>query len=453
MPDIKTLLIANRGEIACRIMATCKDMGIAKFAVYSDADADAPHVAMADRAYHVGPAPAKESYLDKDRIIATALDAGADAIHPGYGFLSESPAFARAVAKAGLIWVGPDADIIAKMGDKDNARTLAASAGVPVLTGSPRYAVGQTDGIEAEAERIGYPVLVKAAAGGGGIGMRRVDDAGSLRAVVETTQSMAERSFGDGTVYVERYVARARHVEVQVFGFGDGRAVHLFDRDCSVQRRFQKVIEEAPAPDLPDTVRSGMLTAAVQLAEAVRYSGAGTIEFIYDVDRRDFFFLEMNTRIQVEHPVTEMVTGIDLVRWQIGQAAGTLPPIRQDDIAVTGHAIEARIYAERPEKNFLPSPGVIEDITWPESGTDLRIDHAVAPGYRVTPYYDPMIAKVVAHGGNRDAAITRLDAALAELSIKGVSTNREFLRRVLAEPRFADAQMTTMLIAELKEPA
>ncbi|MBO6834621.1 MAG: ATP-grasp domain-containing protein [Alphaproteobacteria bacterium] len=453
MPKITKLLVANRGEIACRIMTTCRSMGIETVAVYSDADENSAHVALADEAISIGPAPAKESYLRGGAVIDAARKCGADAIHPGYGFLSESPAFADAVKEAGLIWIGPDSRTIEKMGDKDNARTIAKSAGVPVLAGSSRFALDRLDTLESEAAAIGYPVLVKAAAGGGGIGMRRVDDGTSLRSVVSKTQSMAERSFGDGTVYLERFVPKARHVEVQIFGFGDGTAVHVYDRDCSVQRRFQKVIEEAPAPNLSDAVRSEMQEAAVRLAESVSYSGAGTVEFIYDADRQDFSFLEMNTRIQVEHPVTELVTGIDLVAWQIEQAAGILAPCDQNTIVKTGHAVEARIYAERPEKNFFPSPGRIETLFWPSSRSGLRIDHAVRAGDVITPFYDPMIAKIAASGPDRPAALALLDTALSELVITGLSTNTAFLRRVIRSDAFQRANHTTKIIDDLLVPA
>lgn len=451
MPEIKKLLIANRGEIACRIIKTCREMGIASVAVHSEADAGAAHVEMAEESYLIGPAPAKDSYLVAERLIDVARQSGADAIHPGYGFLSESPTFARAVRSAGLTWVGPDADIIDRMGDKDNARGLAREAGVPVLEGSRRFAAGDLEGLEDVARDIGYPLLVKAAAGGGGIGMQRVDDPSQLAKVVTATQTMAERSFGDGTIYLERLVARARHVEVQVFGFGDGSAIHLFDRDCSVQRRYQKVIEEAPAPGIPDAVRAEMQEAAVNLAKVVSYAGAGTVEFIYDLDRNAFSFLEMNTRIQVEHPATEMVTGVDLVRWQIEQAAGQLAPAEQSAHACKGHAVEARIYAERPEKNFFPSPGTITTLSWPETGPQLRIDTALREGDAITPYYDPMIAKVIATGTDRAGAIAALDKALEAVRIEGVSTNLVFLRKVLSNETFAGARHGTSLIAEMLE--
>ena len=452
MSQITKLLIANRGEIACRIMATCQRMDIATVAVHSEADASAAHVAAANEAVPIGPPPAPQSYLRGDRIIDAAKATGAQAIHPGYGFLAESPDFARSVLEAGLIWIGPSPEIIASMGDKDRARAIAQDAGVPILPGSPRFPVGQLDGLDEAATAIGFPLLVKAACGGGGIGMRRVDRLEDLKGVVTATQSMAERSFGDGTIYLERFVARARHVEVQVFGFGDGRAVHLFDRDCSVQRRYQKVIEEAPAPALSEALREAMQAAAVSLAETVRYAGAGTVEFIYDVDRGEFHFLEMNTRIQVEHPATEMITEIDLVEWQIRQAAGTLDAAGQLAHAPALHAIELRIYAERPEKNFLPAPGTISKLNWPSEDDSLRIDHAVRDGDSITPFYDPMIAKLIARGPDRASAIARLSAALAETRIEGVPTNIAFLASVLETPEFRDGELSTDLIARMTPP-
>lgn len=452
MSQITKLLIANRGEIACRIMATCQRMDIATVAVHSEADAGAAHVAAADEAVSIGPPPAPQSYLRGDRIIDAAKATGAQAIHPGYGFLAESPDFARSVLEAGLIWIGPSPEIIASMGDKDRARAIAHDAGVPILPGSPRFPVDQLDGLDEVATAIGLPLLVKAACGGGGIGMRRVDRLEDLKGVVTATQSMAERSFGDGTIYLERFVARARHVEVQVFGFGDGRAVHLFDRDCSVQRRYQKIIEEAPAPALSEALREAMQAAAVSLAETVRYAGAGTVEFIYDVDRGEFHFLEMNTRIQVEHPATEMITGVDLIEWQICQAAGMLDAAGQLAQAPARHAIELRIYAERPEKNFLPAPGTISKINWPSEDDSLRIDHAVRDGDSITPFYDPMIAKLIACGPDRASTIARLSAALADTRIEGVPTNIAFLASVLETPEFRDGELSTDLIARIIPP-
>ena len=446
---IRKLLVANRGEIACRIMATCRRLGIATVAVHSEADAGAAHVAAADEAVAIGPAAARQSYLRADAILDAARATGAEAIHPGYGFLAESAGFARAVTEAGLVWVGPSPDIIASMGDKDRAREIAREAGVPILTGSGRMDEPSPAELAKAAAGLGFPLLVKAACGGGGIGMRRVDSAADLGAVVAATRSMAARAFGDGTVYLERFVARARHVEVQVFGFGDGTAVHLFERDCSLQRRYQKIVEEAPAPALPAALRSALQEAAVRLAAAVRYAGAGTVEFIHDVAREEFHFLEMNTRIQVEHPVTEMVTGIDLVEWQIRQAEGSLaapPPLPP---APQGHAIEARLYAERPERGFLPAPGTVSGLVWPETGPDLRIDHALRPGDRITPHYDPMIAKLIARGPDRATALARLRAALAETSVEGVATNIAFLGTLLDLPEVRAGEIDTGLIGRL----
>lgn len=447
MTKISKLLIANRGEIACRVIRTSRRMGIETVAVYSEADVDAVHVQAADEAHCIGPAPARESYLRGDKLIEVALTSGAQGIHPGYGFLAESADFATAVVKAGLIWVGPSAAIISDMGDKGRARAIAAEAGVPTVPGSRRFPPGDTEGLAVAAEKVGFPLLVKASAGGGGIGMRRVDSPAEVLKVVEATQAMAERTFGDGTVFLERFVERARHVEVQVFGFGSGAPVHLFDRDCSVQRRFQKVIEEAPSPALPDALQEAMRTAAVNLAAKVNYEGAGTVEFIYDVDRQGFYFLEMNTRIQVEHAVTEMITGVDLIEWQIKQAAGSMAPVAQECIEYLGHAVEARIYAERPEKNFLPSPGLIEDLDWPPARAGLRIDHAVRAGDKITPYYDPMICKIVCHGPDRAAAVALLDDAVGQFRLKGISTNAAFVRQILTSEAFSEARMTTTLVA------
>ncbi|AEC21577.1 carbamoyl-phosphate synthase, putative [Pusillimonas sp. T7-7] len=444
----KKLLIANRGEIACRIISSSKKLGLQTVAVYSEADANAMHVELADEAVLVGAAPARESYLRTDVILDAARHSGADLIHPGYGFLSENANFAQAVMDAGLAWVGPAPASIVDMGDKERAREIARIAGVPILPGSRRFALGQTDDLLEAAQQVGYPLLVKAAAGGGGIGMRRVDEAAQLLSVVEATQSMAGKAFGDSSVYLERYVAAARHIEVQVFGFGDGQGVHLYDRDCSVQRRFQKIIEEAPAPDVPDGVRAELYRAALALVEQQRYSGAGTVEFIYDSERQQAYFLEMNTRIQVEHPTTEMVTGVDLVAWQICHALGELTPVRQDAIALSGHSVECRLYAERPEKNFLPSPGLIETLDWPVKQEGLRVDTGVRAGDRVTPYYDPMIAKLVAHGAGRSEAIARLRQALEGLTVAGLSTNAEFLHQVLSDADFAAGGVTTGYVGD-----
>lgn len=437
------LLIANRGEIACRIIRSAKKLGIPTVAVYSEADAEAAHVQMADEAVAIGPAPARESYLRIEGILDAARQTGATAIHPGYGFLSESAEFAQAVMDAGLAWVGPSPRSITDMGDKERARKIAKAAGVPVLPGSSRYYPGDTSGLEQAGEDIGYPLLVKAAGGGGGIGMRAVEKPEDLLAVVGATQSMADKAFGNAGIYLERLVRNARHIEVQVFGFGDGSAVHLYDRECSIQRRFQKILEEAPAPNLPDAVRETLRTSAVALSRSQNYSGAGTVEFIYDCDRQEAYFLEMNTRIQVEHPATEAVTGIDIVEWQIRHALGSLPAPRQEDIPLHGHAVEVRLYAERPEKNFLPSPGVIKELVWPEAGDGLRIDTGVRAGDRITPFYDPMIAKLIAHGAGRQKAIERLARAIDALVLEGPGTNARFLGELLRDERYLACEVST----------
>jgi 3-methylcrotonyl-CoA carboxylase alpha subunit len=446
---MRKLLIANRGEIACRIIRSCKALGIGTVAVHSEADAGALHVDLADEAYPVGPAPAKHSYLSIPAILAAAEASGADAVHPGYGFLAENSAFARAVMAAGLIWIGPDPDSIDDMGDKERARLLAKAAGVPILPGSPRFARGELHGLSEAAEQVGFPLLVKASAGGGGIGMRRVDTVADLAKVVETTQTLAEKSFGDGAVYLERLVPKARHIEVQVFGFGDGRAVHLLERECSIQRRFQKIIEETPAPRLDSSTVAEMARSAVALCRQERYRGAGTVEFVVDAETSAFHFLEMNTRIQVEHPVTEMTIGVDLVALQVRLAKGDdLSELTQDSIQRAGHAIECRLYAENPKMNFLPSPGVLKRFHLPAEGNGLRIDTGVREGDQITFHYDPMIAKLVARGDTRDAAIDRMLQCLNELAVEGVATNTGFLARVLNHPAFRAGNTHTGFVAE-----
>lgn len=447
---IKKVLIANRGEIACRVIKSCKALGIATVAVHSEADADAMHVKLADEAHLIGPPQAAKSYLDQAAVLAAARASGADAVHPGYGFLAENPRFAQAVQEAGLIWIGPAPKTIEDMGDKERARDIAKASLVPVLPGSPRFGPGDTAGMADAADAVGYPLLVKAAAGGGGIGMRLVENAEALMAAVGSTQTMAERSFGDGTVYFEYFIPNARHVEVQVFGFGDGHGVHLFERDCSVQRRFQKIIEEAPAAGIIERERRAMRDAAMALVRHERYAGAGTVEFIYDRDTDHFYFLEMNTRIQVEHAVTEMITGVDLVAWQIQLAGGDFTPPAQDEIEANGAAIECRIYAERPEKNFLPSPGEITRFELPAASGNLRIDTGVALGDKITPYYDPMIAKLIAKGEDRLGAIAGMLAALSETKIEGPSTNTAFLAEVMADPVFRDDLPSTHYVERLK---
>ena len=447
---MKKLLIANRGEIACRIMRSARALGMGVVAVYSEADAAARHVADADEALPIGPAAAKESYLVADKIIAAARESGADAIHPGYGFLAENAAFAQAVEDAGLVWVGPRPESIAAMGDKERARTLAQDAGLPIIPGSARLTAADLSGLDDAAQAVGYPLLVKASAGGGGIGMRRVDEPAKLAEVVGATQTMAERAFGDGTVYLERLVSRPRHIEIQVFGLGDGRGFHLMERECSVQRRFQKIVEEAPSPAVEPALRARMADAALALVERERYRGAGTVEFILAPDGK-FYFLEMNTRIQVEHPVTEMITGLDLVDLQLRLGRGddlsglSLPADRPG-----GHAIECRIYAENPDRNFLPSPGLLERFAPPPASDGIRLDTGVAEGDRITPFYDPMIAKLVAHGADRAGAIERMLAALGDFRIEGIATNIDFLRRVVAHDAFRTGETHTGFVDEYK---
>jgi 3-methylcrotonyl-CoA carboxylase alpha subunit len=443
---IRRVLVANRGEIARRVFRSCKSLGLGTVAVYSEVDRGAAHVLDADRSVLIGPAPARDSYLRIDKVLAAAEETGADAIHPGYGFLSENAAFAKAVADAGLVWIGPQPEVILAMGDKQRARDLASAAGVPVVPGSGRFAEGETVGLMEAAARVGYPLLVKSSAGGGGIGMRRVDHEADLAKTVAATQSMAGKSFSDGSVFLERFVPKARHIEIQVFGFGDGTAIHLFERDCSLQRRFQKVIEESPAPGLPNAVRTAMAEAALRLACAVRYAGAGTVEFIVDAETFAFFFLEMNTRIQVEHPVTEMVTGRDLVAMQIRLAGGVQEPIAQSDIACRGHAIECRLYAENPAKMFMPSPGKLERFAPPAASNHLRIDSGYRQGDSVTPFYDPMLAKVVTWDENRAQACERAAAALRAFDVDGLQCNRNFLIACLMDDAFARGDLHTGFI-------
>lgn len=447
---IKRVLVANRGEIARRVFRSCRNLSLETVAVYSDVDCAAAHVTDADMSVRIGQAAARDSYLLIDRLLAAARETGADAIHPGYGFLSENAAFAEAVATAGLVWIGPRPEVILAMGDKQRARDLASAAGVPIVPGSDRFKEGETNGLAEAAARVGYPLLVKAAAGGGGIGMRLVEIEADLAKTVATTQSMAAKSFGDGSIFLERFVPKARHIEIQVFGFGDGTAIHLFERDCSLQRRFQKVIEESPAPGLPETVRAAMAEAALRLACAVRYEGAGTVEFIVDAETFAFFFLEMNTRIQVEHPVTEMITGRDLVAMQIRLAGGVQEAIPQSAIVRRGHAVECRLYAENPAKMFLPSPGPLERFAPPPESDYLRIDSGYRQGDIVTPFYDPMLAKIVAWDQSREQACGRAIAALRTFDIEGLRCNRDFLIACLADETFARGDVHTGFIETRK---
>jgi len=445
---IAKLLIANRGEIAVRIARTARAMGIPTVAVFSEADADALHTRIADEAVAIGPSPAAESYLVADRLIAAARQSGATAIHPGYGFLSENAAFAEAVVAAGVTWVGPPAAAIRAMGLKDAAKRRMEAAGVPI---TPGYH-GEDQAPELLAERageIGYPVLIKAVAGGGGKGMRRVDRAADFADAFERAQSEARSAFGNPRVLIEKFIDRPRHIEVQVFADAHGNTVHLYERDCSLQRRHQKVLEEAPAPGMTPELRAAMTAAAVRAAEAVGYVGAGTVEFIVDGGRMTpdaFFFMEMNTRLQVEHPVTEAVTGIDLVAWQLSVAAGAPLPLAQDEIALEGHAVEARLYAEDPAAEFMPEAGRITALQWPEAAPGLRIDAGVAEGDRITPHYDPMIAKIIAHGPDREAAFGRLGEALAGTQLAGLGGNLDFLDRLAGDPAVRRGEVDTGLI-------
>ena len=451
------ILIANRGEIACRVIETAHRLGVSTVAVYSDADAQAKHVAMADAAVRIGRAPAAESYLRGDAIIWAALATRAQAIHPGYGFLSENPDFVEAVTAAGLAFVGPPAGAIRAMGLKDAAKRLMAEAGVPVVPGY--HGEDQSEGFLAErAAEIGWPVLIKAVAGGGGKGMRRVDAASGFAPALDAARREARAAFGNDAVLIEKYVAIPRHVEIQVFGDSHGNAVHLFERDCSAQRRHQKVLEEAPAPGMTLEVRAAMGAAAVQAAKAIGYVGAGTVEFIADASgplRPDgFWFMEMNTRLQVEHPVTEAITGLDLVEWQLRVACGDPLPKRQEELAIRGHAIEARLYAEDPARGFLPATGTLTHLAFPPG---LRADSGVRAGDTISPWYDPMIAKLVAHGPTRAAALRALARGLDATRVAGSTTNLGFLARLVRQPDFAAGRLDTGLIdrhlAALTDPA
>ena len=442
----KTILIANRGEIACRVMRTARRLGIRCIAVYSDADREAQHVAEANEAYRIGPAPAAESYLSIDAIIAAAKRSSAEAIHPGYGFLSERAEFADACEAAGITFIGPPAAAMRAMGLKDTAKQLVQKAGVPVV---PGYHGGIEDlkFLAERAREIGYPIIVKAVAGGGGKGMRRVDDPVELAVAIETAAREARASFGNGRILIEKFIHKARHLEIQVFADSHGNAVSLFERDCSLQRRHQKVIEEAPAPGMPEDMRRAMGEAAVNAAREVGYRGAGTVEFLADVSKGlsfdKFYFMEMNTRLQVEHPVTEAITGLDLVEWQLRVATGERLPKTQDQMSIDGHSFEARIYAEDPERQFLPSTGRLTHLQLPR---DARVDSGVREGDEITPYYDPLIAKLIVHGRNREAALAKLEKALGETSVMGCTTNIAFLKVLSQHPEVVSGNIDTGLI-------
>ena len=440
----RTVLVANRGEIARRIVRGCRALGLATVAVYSEADRDAPHVRDADRAVLLGPPPARESYLDIERILRAARESGADAVHPGYGFLSENWRFAAACADAGLTFIGPSPDAIRAMGDKPEARRRMASAGVPIVPGSPDP-VADADAAARIAAEIGYPVILKAAAGGGGIGMAKVADAAALSGAFATATRRAQSAFGNGQVYVERYLESPRHVEVQVFGDSKGAVVHLHERECSIQRRHQKLVEESPAPNHDARIKPGLTEAAVAGARAIRYINAGTLEFLVDGQGR-FYFLEMNTRLQVEHPVTEEVTGFDLVVAQLRVAAGEPLPFTQDRIEPRGAAIEVRVYAEDP-KTFLPSPGTITRLVLP-AGDGIRVESGIVEGDAVSVHYDPLLFKLIAYGPDRAEAIERLSRALDTCVVEGVKTTLPLLRTIAAHPEFRRGRVHTQMVEQ-----
>ena len=444
-----SVLIANRGEIACRVIRTAKAMGLRTIAVYSDADLNAAHVALADEAYHIGPSPVGESYLKADTILDVAKRSGADAIHPGYGFLSENAGFADACEAAGVIFIGPTADAIRAMGLKDAAKVLMEKADVPVVPGyhgenqDPTFLAHQAD-------EIGYPVLIKAVAGGGGKGMRRVDNPADFDKALQSAQRESASAFGEDRVLVEKFVSCPRHIEIQVFADEHGNAVYLFERDCSLQRRHQKVVEEAPAPDMPEDMRKTMGEAAVAAVKAISYRGAGTIEFIVDTSdglKADaFYFMEMNTRLQVEHPVTEMITGQDLVEWQLRVAAGEKLPVTQDELSINGHAVEVRLYAEDPAKKFFPSTGTLHRLRLPTEDASVRVDTGVREGDTVSMFYDPMIAKLIVWDETRKGAVRRMARALESVEIAGLRSNTAFLAQIMQHPEFVAANIDTGFI-------
>ena len=438
----KKILIANRGEIAVRIIRACKELGVATVAVYSDADRKSLHVSMADEAYHIGPPAPGESYLVMDKIMDVAKRSGAEAIHPGYGFLSENPAFAEICEKEGIVFIGPSSDAIRKMGDKITARKIAKRIKVPLVSGSD----GAVTDVEAEsyAMKIGFPVMIKASAGGGGKGMRMVEKVSNFTAALRMARSEAHRSFGDDSVYIEKFVVEPRHIEIQLICDSHGKILHLFERECSVQRRHQKVVEEAPSGYISAKTRKKMAKVATKIAKAVNYRGAGTVEFIMDQDE-NFYFLEMNTRVQVEHPVTEMITGFDIVKWMIRIASGEKLPFKQRHLTMNGHSIECRIYAEVPEQNFMPSPGKVTYIKSP-SGPGIRDDSSVYSGCEVTPHYDPMLSKLIVWAESRRAAIDKMREALGEYVILGVKNNIGFLIRLLEDEDFIDCKLDTGFI-------
>jgi len=446
---INSILIANRGEIAVRIVRACREMGIRPVVVFSDADRTAPHVLLSSEAHHIGPAPSTQSYLDQDKIIETAKISQVDAIHPGYGFLSENASFARRVTDSGFIFIGPPASSIEAMGDKTAARKIMEKAGVPIVPGTVEPLASISDAHQIAAD-IGYPILLKAAGGGGGKGMRVVEHDNDLQSAFKAAQNEARSAFGDDRIYIEKYILSPKHIEIQVLGDDHGNYIHLGERECSIQRRHQKIIEEAPSLAIDKRTREDMGSAAVKAAKACNYVNAGTIEFLFD-ENKDFYFLEMNTRVQVEHPVTELITGIDIVKEQIAIASGKPLSVKQDDIRVNGHAIECRIYAEDPLNNFLPSIGTVKRLQAP-SGPGIREDRGIQQGNEITVHYDPMVSKLLAWGRTRDEALRRMDRALNEYLIQGVITNIPACINVIRHPAFIDGTYTTHFMSSVFNP-
>ena len=443
---MKKILIANRGEIACRIIESCKKLNIHSIAVYSDIDKKSKHVRLADEAVHIGNSKAQESYLSSRKIINAALKTKADAIHPGYGFLSENAEFAQNIIDAGLIWIGPKPNSITSMGNKDIARELAIKSNLPICPGLKNDDLNSND-LEKKCMNIGYPILIKASAGGGGIGMQVVNNFNELKSAVDKTKNLAKKAFGNSDIFLEKFIRNSRHIEIQVFGYGEKSAVHFYERDCSIQRRFQKIIEESPAPKVDQSIIKKMAEMSVKFASDQKYEGAGTIEFIYDIDQKKFYFLEMNTRIQVEHPVTEEITGVDLVELQIKYALNlNSTRVLQNDIIKKGNSLECRLYAEDPKKNFLPSPGKISKLRLPEVTKDIRIDIGVGEGDEISFYYDPMIAKIIAKGENRYETIKKMKSFLESFEIDGIKTNKTFLIEVLKNKSFEEAKFNTKFI-------
>ena len=443
---MKKILIANRGEIACRIIESCKKLNIHSIAVYSDIDKKSKHVRLADEAIHIGNSKAQESYLSSRKIINAALKTKADAIHPGYGFLSENAEFAQNIIDAGLIWIGPKPNSITSMGNKDIARELAIKSNLPICPGLKNDDLNSND-LEKKCTNIGYPILIKASAGGGGIGMQIVNNFNELKSAVDKTKNLAKKAFGNSDIFLEKFIRNSRHIEIQVFGYGEKSAVHFYERDCSIQRRFQKIIEESPAPKVDQSIIKKMAEMSVKFASDQKYEGAGTIEFIYDIDQKEFYFLEMNTRIQVEHPVTEEITGVDLVELQIKYTLNLdSTRVLQNDIIKKGNSLECRLYAEDPKKNFLPSPGKISKLRLPEVTKDIRIDIGVGEGDEISFYYDPMIAKIIAKGENRYETIKKMKSFLESFEIDGIKTNKTFLIEVLKNKSFEEAKFNTKFI-------